>query len=142
MTIGRCGVVDAGPDGEASNGYPLAATALPAPIENVLVENRLESLLTARGVFDRPLHGVSLKLFEPNFAVHNLLADAFTITLIPLGDELLEFAAFKQGVSCLEATCERVHARDVGVEKIDRLEGCSTHLGVEIEPTRLQAAVL
>ena len=55
---------------------------------------------------------------------------------------LVELAVGADGGGDLQAPGEGVHAADVGVEQVDRLEALAADLGVEVHAARGEPAVL
>src|SRR5437867_2277848 len=65
---------------------------------------------------------VILKFVEAEFALFNFLADARVPGTVTLFDKFRQAPIPANGGGNLQAAGERVHAADVGVEEIERLE--------------------
>ena len=80
-----------------------------------------------------------LKLCLPRF---DLGADAAVPRAVALLEHPVEHAVLADRGGDLQAAGKGVHAADVGVEQIDRLEALAADLGVEVQAAGREAAVL
>ncbi len=87
------------------------------------------------------LQHVGLQFLEVHLACLDLFADALVPRGVALLDEVLQHAVLANLGGDLQALGEGVHAADVGVEQVDRLEALAADLGVEVDAARSQAAL-
>ena len=86
------------------------------------------------------LEHVDFKLLKADFALFDFLADARVPRAVPLLHKLSQPTVFANRRCDFQPARERVHAADVRIEQIYRLEAFAPHLGVEIRPARREAA--
>ncbi len=88
--------------------------------------------------FSSMIFSSDLKLCLPDF---DFFAEAGVPTGVALAEQFFEFAVGEHCVRDFEAAGEGVHAADVGVEQIDRLEAFAADFGVEVDAALGEAAI-
>src|ERR1035441_235964 len=87
------------------------------------------------------LEHVSFEFLEAGLARLDLRADAGIPRSVAVLDKFAQPSVFADGGGDLQAAREGVHATDVRIKQINRLETFAAHLGVEIRAAGLETAV-